>query len=356
MSGLTKKRNFGMDLLRVVACYMVIQVHTGEFFYIGQGGTILAGDNAFWVNLYNSLFRAAVPLFLIITGFFILPVKDEAGDFFRKRFSRVVIPFVVWCALYAVYQWIMGASDAAGIVRNILHIPLNYGTVVGHLWYVYMLIGIYLFAPVISPFLRTAKRSLVEMYLILWAVTLLLPYIHLASPGVWGECFWNNTPMLYYFSGMLGYAVLGAYIKMYWHEKRAWNIPTGLLLIAVGYTVTFAGFSRRLATAATIPDLELTWGYGTINVAMMALGIVLLFKNIGCDNETTAKVITQMSGLSYGVYLAHIMVLNAGYALLSPFSSNAAVLIPSLALLTFAGTYLIVKILSLLPGKRYIVG
>lgn len=32
------KRNFALDVLRVLACYMVIQVHTGEFYYIGRSG------------------------------------------------------------------------------------------------------------------------------------------------------------------------------------------------------------------------------------------------------------------------------------------------------------------------------
>lgn len=33
-----QSRNHGLDLLRVLACYMVLQVHAGEFYYIADGG------------------------------------------------------------------------------------------------------------------------------------------------------------------------------------------------------------------------------------------------------------------------------------------------------------------------------
>lgn len=30
-----KNRNYSLDLLRVIACYLVIQQHASEFYYIG---------------------------------------------------------------------------------------------------------------------------------------------------------------------------------------------------------------------------------------------------------------------------------------------------------------------------------
>ena len=42
-----KNRNYSLDLLRVIACYLVIQQHASEFYYIGEGGTVVTGDNIF---------------------------------------------------------------------------------------------------------------------------------------------------------------------------------------------------------------------------------------------------------------------------------------------------------------------
>ena len=102
-SNMENSRNHGLDILRVLASYLVIQVHTGEFYYISPTGTVLSGENPFWVGVLNSICRTAVPLFVMISGFLLLPIKEEMTPFFKKRFTRVAIPFVIWCVLYAVY-------------------------------------------------------------------------------------------------------------------------------------------------------------------------------------------------------------------------------------------------------------
>lgn len=352
-----KTRDYGLDILRVLACYLVIQVHTGEFYYIGDGGTVLSGNSPFWVGILNSLCRVSVPLFVMISGYLLLPVKEEMGTFFKKRFTRVAIPFIVWCVLYAIYWAFKGQTDWAQAGINILHIPVNFGTEVGHLWYVYMLMGLYLFAPIISPWIANASRKNMEFYLTLWVVTLCIPYIHLVFPQILGECYWNHTPLLYYFSGFLGYLILGAYIKKYMPEKKAWYMPVGLLMIVVGYAITAGGFISLL-DSTDVSELELTWGFETINVAMMGIGVFLLLKNFRLSNPASvvAARITDISKMSYGIYLVHIMVLNFFYKILNPIIDPIQIKIPIIAICTFIVSYLIVKLLSLLPKSKYIVG
>lgn len=356
---MSQTRNQGLDLLRALACYMVIQVHAGEFFYIEAEGKVLPGADAMWTNLYNSLFRIAVPLFIMLSGYFLLPIKEATtGAFFRKRFSRVLIPFVVWCILYAVYQYLMGRSDLPGVFTNILKIPVNYGVEVGHLWYVYMLIGLYLFAPVISPWVQSASRKSMELYLVLWTFTLTVPYLHLIFPAILGECYWNPTPLLYYFSGFLGFMILAVYIRKYCAEKAKWHFPAGLLLVLAGYAITAGGFAYMLPKTEYVPELEITWSYGTINVAMMALGLFLMLKNVRfrTENSLPVRFMNEVSRLSYGIYLMHIMVLNAFYALFSPLGGTAAIQIPCLAICTFMASFLLTKLLSLLPKSKYLIG
>src|ERR1035437_9474160 len=134
-------RHHGFDLLRVITIYMVMQIHTGEFEYISPAGTVLHTAGSWAVGWTNSLLRVCVPLFVLITGFFLFPIEDER-KFFRKRFTRVLIPFVIWCAVYAFYSYAQGAITLQTALLNIAKIPVNYGTEVGHLWFVYMLMAI----------------------------------------------------------------------------------------------------------------------------------------------------------------------------------------------------------------------
>jgi len=251
-----------------------------------------------------------------------------------------------------------GQGEVTDVFINILKIPVNFGVEVGHLWYIYMLIGLYLFAPIISPWLNTAPRRGIEIYLGLWMLSLCLPYIHLVFPEVLGECFWNKTPLLYYFTGFLGFMVLAFYIKKFLPERQKWHLPVSLLLIIAGYAITAGGFGLSLEVAMYVPELEITWGFESINVAMMALGLFLLARNIRFKNPSSAMVkdITDISKLSYGMYLVHIMVLNLFYDIFNPIIDPVALKLPVIAVCSFAGSYLVTKLISYLPKSKYIIG
>ena len=350
-------RHRGFDLLRVIAIYMVMQIHTGEFEYISSDGTVLHTAGSWAVGWTNSLLRVCVPLFVMITGFFLFPIGDER-KFFRKRFTRVLIPFVIWCAVYAFYYYAQGAFTLQTALLNIAKIPVNYGTEVGHLWFVYMLMAIYLIAPVFSPWIVSASRKSMELFLALWGVTLTLPFIHLFFAEVWGECYWNATPTLYYFSGFIGYAVLAAYIKRFWMAPSSRIDWLAIGMIVVGYSATAGGFLYRLRYEHEVKSLELTWNFTTLNVAIMTAGLFLLFRNIHVNRGKSLlwRLIDDLSRISYGMYLAHIIVLNAIHTRMAPIIGNAFVRIPAIAFTTFLVTYLGLKLLSLLPGSKYLIG
>ncbi|MGN6397689.1 MAG: acyltransferase [Mucilaginibacter sp.] len=350
-------RNYGLDMIRVISCYMVIQAHAGEFFFIGNGGKITNTADAYWVGWYNPVCITSVPLFVMISGFFLFPVTNIPA-FLKKRFSRILIPFVLWCIFYALYYYAKGYVDLKTTLTNIANIPVNYGAEVGHLWFVYMLLGIYLFAPILSPWIESANRRSMEYYLVLWAVSLCIPYIHLLTPGLWGETFWNRTPMLYYFSGFLGYVVLANYIKRFHMAPKRWNYIVGIILLVAGYAITTAGFISRLQTEQYINKLALTWGFETINIAMMTTGAFLMLKNIQITNPDSpfAKLLIDIAAKSYGIYLAHILILNAVHSVLNPRLNSAAVKIPLMGICAFVITFLAVKALSYLPKSKWIVG
>jgi surface polysaccharide O-acyltransferase-like enzyme len=351
------KRHYGFDILRVLACYMVMQIHTGEFYYIGNNGAVINSPDAHIVGWFNSLFRTCVPLFVMLSGYFLFPIADTHA-FFKKRMGRVAIPFILWCVIYAFYYYFKGQANLQETFINIAKIAANYGVDVGHLWFVYMLLGLYLFAPLISGWIQTCTRKNMEFYLLLWAITLLVPYIHLIFPAIWGECYWNHTPMLYYFSGFLGYVILANYIKRFHLQPRVWNYYLGVLLIIVGYAITTFGFLHLLPTEKYTITLELTWGFETINVAMMTAGFFLILKNISIENSNSpiVKLLADISAKSYGVYLAHIIILNTVFSWLNPYFQSAAIKLPLIAFTTFIITNIIMKLFSYLPKSKLLVG
>ncbi|MBR0394593.1 MAG: acyltransferase family protein, partial [Alistipes sp.] len=166
----TENRVVWVDWMRVAACFMVILVHATEPFYLGgEGSLILTKMDAFWASLFDSMVRACVPIFIVASSYLQFPLHYSSGEFFRRRAVRVLVPFLLWSSVYAL-AW--GEQS-----QNFQNLLFNFNYSAGHLWFVYMLIGVYLLMPLLSPWAeRVGKREL-QAYLIIWGFTLLIPII-----------------------------------------------------------------------------------------------------------------------------------------------------------------------------------
>ena len=81
-------------------------------------------------------------------------------------------------------------------LEYILMIPFNFSILAVHMWYIYLLIGLYLYLPVFSAWVEKASERAKLMFLLAWGVTLLLPYYYqFVSNYLWGTCSWNSFGM-----------------------------------------------------------------------------------------------------------------------------------------------------------------
>ncbi len=344
-----------LDFVRVIACFMVIMVHSCEFFFIdGSEIGIRSLSDGWWVSVIDSAFRCSVPLFVMISAYLLVPVSGSVGEFFRKRLVRVVIPFVVWSLLYATLPYLWGDMSGDEVAKSVMRLAYNFNDASGHMWFVYMLVGLYLFMPVISPWLERVGRRGEEGFLALWVASTFFPYLRNFVGAVYGECYWNEFNLLWYFSGFVGYVVLAHYVR----RHRAWSpsrrIATGALLYIIGYAVTATKWYGRIPTATTLQELELSWRFCTPNVVMESLGAFLVIEGLFARSRGN-RLITSISKLSYGIYLMHIFVLTTVYRLVAGSMSTPWTILV-VGATTFAVCYLLSLLLSLLPGSRYVIG
>lgn len=322
-----------LDWMRVAACFMVMVVHCTEPFYLGgEGSLILTQSDAFWASLFDSLVRSCVPLFIIASSYLQLPSRYTAGEFFRRRTVRILVPFAVWTLVYAC---LWGEP-----IDNLKSLLLNFNYASGHLWFVYMLVGVYLLIPLLSPWAEKVSKRELEVYLWICLFTTLMPLIRdwmtegglaitYGSTGLprqapyplWGECSWNAYGTFYYLSGFVGYVLLGLYLRRFVGEL-SWGKTLGIALpcYTVGFAITFGGFLRRVMETAggTFPiegkvDMavwwETTWYNDSIGVALMAIAWVLLFRKVKACGGFYRKVLLPVSKASYGMYLGHLIIL-----------------------------------------------
>lgn len=349
-----KKRYFGLDLIRVLACYLVMQTHVGELYYIGENGEFLSHEKNIWPAIFNSLSRVCVPLFIMISGYLLLPMKTDYKTFLKRRFTRISSPFFIFCVFYDIYFYIIGKIELSDMFLNIPKIFINYGTEIGHLWYIYMIMGIYLYIPIISPWIRTAEKSHFYYYFIIWFITLFSKYIHLKFPEIWGECYWNNTSTFQSFIGNFGYAILGAFIKLHLQENNFYIFSIFCYILGSGGTMF--GFLYKRHEVDKVEDVEISWNFNNVNVAVATFGVFMILRKIECNNEKVSWIINDIALKSYGMYLIHIFFLflfkyifdiTNGYPIWCIF------VIPSLV---FILSYLSIKAISYIPYSEYLIG
>ena len=333
MTETSRAREIWIDWMRVAACFMVLVVHSTEPFYLGgDGALILTESDAVWSSFFDSFVRACVPLFIIASSYLQFPLHYSAGEFLRRRAVRILIPFVLWTTVYALV-W----GEPAENFKNLL---MNFNYASGHLWFVYMLIGVYMLMPLLSPWAEKVGKKELQVYLGIWLFTTLIPLLRdwlsggefavIYGPSglprqtlfpLWGEASWNGYGTFYYISGFIGYLLLGLYFRKFvgelsWKKTLAIAIPSYL----AGFAISFGGFLRRVLETAegTFPVgglvekavwWETTWCNDTIGVVLMTVAWVLIFKKCKSDGKFYSKVLLPVSKASYGIYLSHLLIL-----------------------------------------------
>ncbi|KAK2953790.1 putative transmembrane acyltransferase [Blattamonas nauphoetae] len=163
-----KERKYNIDCLRVFSCFLVIIVHAGESYYMCPEYALCDAPSSIWGSVYAAWARACVPLFVMVTGYFVLPVREPTSTFVKKRFSRIIIPFFIWLFVYALYNFLLNKLSLNQFIQALLRIPINYGVDVGHLWYIYMSFGLDLIFPIITPWIRSATKKDFHYLLSIW--------------------------------------------------------------------------------------------------------------------------------------------------------------------------------------------
>lgn len=387
---MNNQREVWIDWLRLIACLFVMMTHACEVFYFGDGGAkILTDTDAVWVSLLNSFTRACVPLFVVASSYLQFPIHYSTGEFFKRRLVRVFIPFIVWTLVYA-FVW----GDPVHDFKDLL---LNFNYAAGHLWFVYMLLGVYLIMPLLSPWAEKVGKRELQLYLGIWLFTTLIPYIRMWAGGpaevvygpfgipnlarypLWGEASWNAYGTFYYLSGFIGYLLLGLYFRKFTKETGTGRtLAIALPLFAVGFFIAATGFYRFVqADAAGVFPVsgpigsaaiwETTWFNDTLGIALMTIAWIMVIRKIKCSGAFYKKIILPVSKASYGMYLGHMLILGsvAGWICSLLGRGEAGVLglwttpveVLSIAIISFILTAILSVLIQKIPRiGKYIAG
>ena len=335
-----QRRVVRYDVLRILSAYLVVLLHmsVGCLQQQGVGG---AAWNA--ANILSALSRVSVPLFVMLSGAFLLdPSRTFSLSYhFKKRLPRLAYLFLGWSLFYAgssaVYSWLKNkqAFDLHSFLREL--VEGHY-----HMWYLYMLAGLYLITPILRVLCQHGGKLLLQYFIAL--CVLITSVTKLNEQLFHWEMLSSVLSKLSFFTafGYVGYFVAGYYFKTYppgEKARRLWFLGGALALLAAAWGTWILSRPAQGELNAVL------YSYYAPTVFIMSFTVFILAAHAGKSKPVSERLGTALRRITpdmLTVYLLHPFLLEAFSGVLP---LNSAWLLPVNALFIF--------MLSLIPALLY---
>ena len=342
-----------LDILRVIACLLVILIHTPIRQFDSYYNTpSVAGA------VYTVLVAVNCNLFFMITGALLLPVTMPAKRFIKRRLRVVLFPLVVWTIIYLLEHALLLHNFTPRLLTSVLFHPVE-----GLLWYVYVLLVIYVTLPLVSKCIEAIGKRGVETLLVLWVLSSFIPYQH----GIFIEASQYSHNMFGAFANYYGYVLLGYYMHRYglpvFTREHGWK---WILLLAFGIVVMplfefmvqgHFGITWQQHLDAITCDISVN----NIALATLLFALVQRFAPERYDRKAHPAAATwwpMLSKYPFGVYLSQMLILRQVIWPLTPWLGRIHWLVDSLvsAVFAFIICTILVLVLRRLPFHKFIIG
>lgn len=297
-----QNRSVHYDLLRIFASFAVICIHVCSDSFTWEAKQY---STSIWgyLNIFDSLSRFAVPVFVMLSGCFMIDKYKENSlkKLYTKNIFRLACSFIFWSFTYVVF----------GSLKNIItHDPIDIKSLIsnfikgeGHLWFIPMMIVLYAVTPLVKELCNSKKN---EQYF------MLLAFIPIAFNFINYFIYVKPLNKLFesagfqFVSGYTVYYILGHYLNKYEIQKKHRVLTYILAVISVVVTVIVSNWHYNSGKAGE-PFL---FDYLSPTVFIVSAAVFLLFKyNVSKIRfkERSQRFIVKLSSLTFGVYLSHMV-------------------------------------------------
>lgn len=295
------------DLLRVLAIFGAILIHVSA----SNLSQVPVDSLSFsFFNLYDSLGRFCVPIFVMLSGMlFLNPNKRiETKKIFKKYIPRIILALLFFGTAYYVFLSYLetGVKDPNFIKDGF--IAVISGNARYHLWYLYMIMGLYLITPVLRVYTARATKKEIEYFLLLFLI--ITGVLYPLGNFTYFDPLTNliSQMKLSFLYGYMGYYLLGYYLYAFTLSARSTKLLYILGMLSL--PITF-GLTQILSLNANAPVVTF-YSYFSLNVILMSTAIFLFYKNYFEYKSLSPKItglIIVVAKCSFTMYLIHDFLL-----------------------------------------------
>ncbi len=306
-----KKRYLNLDLARTIAVILIISNHVLSAIYVNQ--TNYAG----WLssNLFEKIFilvsyilsRLGVPLFLFITGALILEkefnTKEDIKKFYKKNLLPLVLCVCSWNIIYYFFVLCVDPTFHFSLKDLIYRVLFMESSVMPHMWYMPMIIGMYIFLPFVSIIVKKFKlKDLLFPLLVVTVASFLLPNLKVFLT-FFGYSATNIQSILdlHFGGGVYGiYIILGYYL---YRNQILEKIKSRYLWLIFIFSCLFSCCYQMIGYMSSKPNIVYYDFFGILIAGICLFELIRRFHQFSKDKLN--KTITYLSRNALALYFVH---------------------------------------------------
>lgn len=311
-----KKRIYQLDLLKTLAFFFVVIVHHNVF---------IIGDSYNYPFLYVT--KVCVPVYLIVTGFFLFKREKSLKEMWKRVFFDFVIPYLlVWilgAIIVSVRNPILGSAFFKVLPKYIMEWRLHNMTGYSfHMWYILILLGVYVLYPLLSLICKEGeKETKIRRYVML--ITLISNFVGPTIEMMYGVIFLPPFGLAIFDMYYVLYVLCGYELYLIYKNGKMDEISKkyGLIYTTVGViacTIFANGNYDKIAHPKF--SLEPYYLYNTVPLLILSIGMFLMAMRVKIKNEKVQNFIVYLGEIGFITYAIHnffVTPLNANEAFIN---------------------------------------
>lgn len=331
-----------IELLRVIACFLVIVNHTNSKLFLFTASSV----TRFFSLTYFFVSKAAVPVFLMVSGYTMLNRQDSHRKAFL-RFLRFAACLVLFSGFYYVTDYWAGDIDTLSLksfLRRIIDRPITKAY-----WYLYLYLGMILMMPFLQKLVSTFRRE--DFHVFFFWSGLFFSVWPIAAHYIPGLAVTEHFA-LPLFDSYICLLLLGCYMRRYAVPSKKWRLISAagfFSMCLLSVLLTYGEYIRN-------DGVDYLFFGDRVLLPVVLSGVCLFYWGTTLRLEGRVRdAVIFLGQLTFGVYLVSDFLIRRFefvFPAMRGYGVPAAIAMVSYETLVFAVGALAVWVLRKIPGLR----
>lgn len=335
-----------LDHARAFAIISIVFCHVVECIYPWISPSY---SGQFERTIYFTIGRLGVPIFLMLSGYLLLSRHQvtnlqEYMAFLKKKWVPLLICYEVWIVIYNLFLFIYrNQFDTTSFVQQL---TFQRFPDFSHWWYMPMIVGMYLFIPMLSVMKQYLGKRFIEwVFFISVLVHVLFPITSrkiLLDLSYFGSCY--LTYILFGYVCFLNIDKIKRYLINPWSRLYKVDFPGRVRAVVLCLlTLVLYGVCVYVQIRTYGKNSPYFIWYDNPYLILCSFGLFLCFLFL---NNVSSKLAIGLSMASFPIYLIHNIVILVIGGSVKQFEISDSLKSSVLLLVTLFVCFMLYKILS----------